>query len=83
MRSAHPAGHSAVPAGPGPAPPAGLAVAGAQRLLRAARRNRAKARGAGLVRRPHAGKTVEDGIAFAAPRKTRRAINRHKASDYG
>jgi hypothetical protein len=35
------------------------------------------------VRRPHAGKTVEDGIAFAAPRKTRRAINRHKASDYG
>jgi hypothetical protein len=45
---------------------------------------------------PHAGKTVEvtveadtyqitveDGIAFAAPRKTSRAINRHKASDYG
>ena len=27
--------------------------------------------------------TVEDGIAFAAPRKTSRAINRHKASDYG
>jgi hypothetical protein len=48
------------------------------------------------VRRPHAGKTVEitveadtyqitvqDGIAFAAPRKTSRAINRHEASDYG
>jgi hypothetical protein len=45
---------------------------------------------------PHAGKTVEvtveadtyqitveDGIAVAAPRKTSRAINRHKASDYG
>jgi len=45
---------------------------------------------------PHAGKTaeitvgsdtyqitVEDGLAFAAPRKTSRAINRHKASDYG
>jgi hypothetical protein len=45
---------------------------------------------------PHAGKTaevtvkcdtyqitVEDGVAFAAPRKTSRAINRHKASDYG
>jgi hypothetical protein len=44
---------------------------------------------------PHAGKTaqvtvetdtyqitVEDGLAFAAPRKTSRAINRHKASDY-
>ena len=27
--------------------------------------------------------TVEDGIAFAAPRKTSRPINRHKASDYG
>jgi hypothetical protein len=26
---------------------------------------------------------VEDGVAFAAPRKTSRAINRHKASDYG
>jgi hypothetical protein len=26
---------------------------------------------------------VEDGLAFAAPRKTSRAINRHKASDYG
>ena len=41
---------------------------------------------------PHAGKTVEtdtyhitvaDGILIAAPRKTSRAINRHKASDYG
>ena len=45
---------------------------------------------------PHAGKTaqitvgsdtyqitVEDGITIAAPRKTSRAINRHKASDYG
>jgi hypothetical protein len=45
---------------------------------------------------PHAGKTaevtietdtyritVEDGIAFAAPRTTSRDINRHKASDYG
>jgi phosphate/sulfate permease len=44
---------------------------------------------------PHAGKTVtitvgsdiyqitvEDGITIAAPRKTSRAINRHKASDY-
>ena len=27
--------------------------------------------------------TVEDGIAIAAPRTTSRAINRHKASDYG
>jgi hypothetical protein len=27
--------------------------------------------------------TVEDGIAFAAPRKTSRDIHRHKASDYG
>ncbi len=26
---------------------------------------------------------VEDGIAVAAPRKTSRAINRLKASDYG
>ena len=45
---------------------------------------------------PHAGKTadvtvesdtyqitVADGVAFTAPRKTSRAINRHKASDYG
>ena len=45
---------------------------------------------------PHAGKTVtitvgsdiyeitvEDGITIAAPRKASRAINRHKASDYG
>jgi hypothetical protein len=45
---------------------------------------------------PHAGKTaevtveadtyqitVEDGVAVAAPRRTSRAINRHKASDYG
>ena len=45
---------------------------------------------------PHAGKTaqitvqtdtyqitVEDGITIAAPRKTSRDINRHKASDYG
>jgi hypothetical protein len=45
---------------------------------------------------PHAGKTVtiavgsdtyqitvEDGITIAAPRKTSREINRHKASDYG
>ena len=45
---------------------------------------------------PHAGKTVtitvssgtyqitvEDGLTIAAPRKTSRAINRHKASDYG
>ena len=45
---------------------------------------------------PHAGKTaevtveadtyqitVEDGMAFAAPRTTSRDINRHKASDYG
>jgi hypothetical protein len=45
---------------------------------------------------PHAGKTaeitiesdtyqitVEDGITLTAPRKTSRAINRHKASDYG
>jgi hypothetical protein len=27
--------------------------------------------------------TVEDGITIAAPCKTSRAINRHKASDYG
>jgi hypothetical protein len=27
--------------------------------------------------------TVADGIALTAPRKTSRAINRHKASDYG
>jgi len=27
--------------------------------------------------------TVEDGITIAAPRKTSRDINRHKASDYG
>jgi hypothetical protein len=26
--------------------------------------------------------TVEDGITIAAPRKTSRAINRHKASGY-
>jgi hypothetical protein len=27
--------------------------------------------------------TVEDGTAVAAPRTTSRAINRHRASDYG
>jgi len=27
--------------------------------------------------------TVEDGVTIAAPRKTSRDINRHKASDYG